>query len=331
MNYIEALELFDAGAAIAPRTKAIYHKAIEHFIAFINSINGPALNDLGQHPQDAGLLERFALWLLNEHEGVQATSTVHTYVAGVSRWFQWLLDYGHLPQAYPLNRAKRMLKDALKNSIFEYDPAPPLPPEGIDRLIYYYDGQQMPEKLNDPAAKARWRVTNHRNRAILRVLAETGGRASEVASLNVKSFPPVAFGADVWRVPVVGKGRKGYDLRFNHALPSIKDYLIQRHGLYGGDSFPALFISHRPGKSTGDRITRNSLWHIVNYAAGKLGLGKVRVHDFRHWRATQLVNEGVPLEVVRDYLGHRSIITTERFYAKVKEARVDAAAMLPLT
>jgi integrase len=64
---------------------------------------------------------------------------------------------------------------------------------------------------------------------------------------------------------------------------------------------------------------------VVDAARRALGLPSMHPHDFRHYRATQLVNAGEPLDVVQDYLGHRSVETTRAYYARTKEKRVDEA------
>lgn len=43
------------------------------------------------------------------------------------------------------------------------------------------------------------------------------------------------------------------------------------------------------------------------------GMPEVRFHDLRHSCASLLVNMGVPLEVIRDILGHTTVKTTERY------------------
>ena len=43
-------------------------------------------------------------------------------------------------------------------------------------------------------------------------------------------------------------------------------------------------------------------------------------HSFRHYRATQLLNEGMPLESVQAYLGHQDIATTRKVYAHTHTA-----------
>ena len=40
-------------------------------------------------------------------------------------------------------------------------------------------------------------------------------------------------------------------------------------------------------------------------------------HDFRYYRATELLREGVPVEVVQEYLGHADISTTRSVYAPI--------------
>jgi integrase len=52
-------------------------------------------------------------------------------------------------------------------------------------------------------------------------------------------------------------------------------------------------------------------------------VGHVRPHDLRHTYASWLVQDGVPIQAVRDLLGHQSLITTQR-YAKLGDTQWDA-------
>jgi integrase len=59
----------------------------------------------------------------------------------------------------------------------------------------------------------------------------------------------------------------------------------------------------------------------VKTAAKAQGLSAITSpHSFRHYRATQLLNEGMPLESVQAYLGHASPATTRVVYAHTKTA-----------
>ena len=112
-------------------------------------------------------------------------------------------------------------------------------------------------------------------------------------------------------------------LRFTAPTLSVmRDYLSGRKD--PGDS--ALFVSHaktRP-EYRGTPLSPNAAWRIIRKAADDLGLPQIHPHDFRHWRATQMLREGVPIDQVQRYLNHRSLRTTQ-LYAKTAERQVDEA------
>ena len=56
------------------------------------------------------------------------------------------------------------------------------------------------------------------------------------------------------------------------------------------------------------------------------GLPRIRLHDCRHTAATVLLEEGVPLKVVSERLGHSSIAITGDLYQHVTEHMQDQAA-----
>ena len=61
----------------------------------------------------------------------------------------------------------------------------------------------------------------------------------------------------------------------------------------------------------------------------ELGIEGVRLHDLRHFTATQLLAAGVPVKTVAGRLGHSNAATTLNVYAHALEASdVDAAHLL---
>jgi site-specific recombinase XerD len=145
----------------------------------------------------------------------------------------------------------------------------------------------------------------------MHTLYASAGRVSEVASLTRAQ---VADGR-VSEILITGKGNKQRMLFLTpESLAAIRAYCNARN-----DPYPALFISHRKGK--GQALTRMSIWRAVKQATHALGLSKITSpHSFRHYRATQLLNEGMPLESVQAYLGHASPETTRIVYAHTKTA-----------
>jgi site-specific recombinase XerD len=76
-------------------------------------------------------------------------------------------------------------------------------------------------------------------------------------------------------------------------------------------------VSHSR-RANGKRLTTRSVQRIVGTAVAALNLDdSLTPHDFRHYRATELLREGVPVEVVQEYLGHADISTTRSVYAPI--------------
>jgi site-specific recombinase XerD len=280
---------------------------------------------------DAPVLLAFAEWLLSESG--YAPATVRLRLAGVGRWLQYLDDYGWLPAEFPLAKAQRMVRDELRAHHHGRGTAPE-PPAGIEEVLEYYEQQQPTGRLAeldpDHPRRRRWELVRLRNHALIMALAESGGRVSEVLSLDLSNLavrdlePPYDT---IVRVRVVGKGKHRYDLRLHLALPALAAYISARGpDLRAEKGRVPVFISHDP-RAEGKRMSRTAAWRVVAGAARGCGLRRIHPHDLRHWRATQLVNAGQPLDVVQDYLGHRSVETTRSYYARTDPRRVDEAAI----
>jgi integrase len=317
-SYSRAIDLFFS--ALSDRsTASVLPVQKTHYVS-VEEIPLDTLSD-----DDAPMFLHFVQWLLSPGTGKKGDkrpykpSTVELRLAGVLNWFQFLDDHGWLPPSFRLAKATRIVRDELRAK--PAHSGPPRPPEHIEEVIYYYDSLELPRHLRKPDVDQerirRWELTQLRNRALLHALAETGGRISELLSLNLDDFPErYLHQQEVLRVEVLGKGGHTYYLRFLDTLHPIRDYIHAR----GSDlrATPQgkvpLFVSHDP-RYDGTRMSRIVGWRIVQRAARALGLRHITPHDFRHWRATQLINAGHSLDVVQDYLGHRSVETTRAYYA----------------
>ena len=351
MTFGEARDAYLNRATLkSAHTLSSYRRAIELFLTFLKDRSDdyklPIQEDHIHQSEDiplkalsegdAPIFLRFAQWLLSPSSGTSGDkrpykpATVELRIAGIQNWFQFLDDHGWLPADFKLAKAERIIRDELRSQPSRS--GPPSPPEHIEEVIYYYDSLQPPKSLQKPDANQdrlrRWELTRLRNRALLHTLAETGGRISEVLSLNLADFPErYLHRQDVLRVEVLGKGGHSYYLRFFDSLPAVREYIHARgadlKATTRGDI--PVFISHDP-RYDGARMSRIVAWRIVQRAARALGLRSITPHDFRHWRATQLINAGHSLDVVQDYLGHRSVETTRAYYAHTDPLRVDDAA-----
>ncbi len=144
-----------------------------------------------------------------------------------------------------------------------------------------------------------------RDKALLSTLYASGLRVSEIIELNIQN---VMYKESIVRV--LGKGNKERIVPIGDtALALINRYIIQlRHQLSDkGKSNGILFLN-----SKGRKLTRMTIWNILNHNAIKSGVNKkVSPHVFRHSFATHLLEGGADLRSVQEMLGHSDITTTQ--------------------
>jgi len=69
------------------------------------------------------------------------------------------------------------------------------------------------------------------------------------------------------------------------------------------------------------RMTRNNYYPRIKHLAQKAEIPRFCLHQLRHSIATHLLEQGMKIEKVRDFLGHKSIDTTQRYTYGVKWER----------
>ncbi len=249
-----------------------------------------------------------------------AARTIHSYTRPLLGFFTLLESCAAIPFRTETVRAE--LARALPRLPETVAPTPP----DLRRLVNFYD---RPPAEHDRTP--RLRLIRLRNAALLHLLFSTGGRISEILSLNVGH---VYRDRQVQsRVPVWGKGRRaGVLFVRRHAERSIDIYLRARESLVS--SMP-LFESY-DRRTAGTRLSRSSGWRIVHDAAqavaaqieleGKYDeaalLRTASPHTFRHFVGFHLLNEGVELAEVSQILRHRSVEVTRNFYARYKDEQL---------
>ncbi len=287
---------------------------VERFLAHLQGVSentraayraGLALAVQSELAINTDILQRFGQILEKRRF---ARTTRQLYLTALRRLLEWLEAEDLLPGDFSRARAIARLKTAQGKARMGYrhrQPDPELP-----RIVTYYDSLPLPSPTDPTSARRHLELL--RDRAIMHTLYASAGRVSEIASLTRAQVADGRLG----EVLVTGKGEKQRMLLLTpEAQAAIRRYCEARQ-----DAHPALFISHRRGK--GQPLTRMSIWRIVKRAAKALGLSQkgCSPHMFRHYRATQLLNEGMPLESVQAYLGHSSPHTTRVVYAHTRTA-----------
>jgi integrase/recombinase XerD len=146
-----------------------------------------------------------------------------------------------------------------------------------------------------------------RDLALMTLLYETGARVQELIDLqfedvNLRSCPTVTLH---------GKGNKSRVVPIGHDVVQIlKKYLSDNQI---SDPETPVFTNKQHKK-----LTRVGVQYIVDKyvarghaAEGSMFHGKITNHSFRHSKSMHLVEAGVNLIYIRDFLGHTSVTTTE--------------------
>lgn len=146
-----------------------------------------------------------------------------------------------------------------------------------------------------------------RDRAILEILFSTGLRIAELIALNREQFKNLENKEDL-EIGVIGKGNHPRTVYFSErALGWLKKYLKTRD-----DDEKALFINYRRRNGSDARLTPRSVERLVKRYATLANIPFFTTpHTLRHSMATDLLNQGVDLRIIQEFLGHRNIATTQ--------------------
>jgi site-specific recombinase XerD len=150
-------------------------------------------------------------------------------------------------------------------------------------------------------------VDGLRDRAILEILFSTGLRIAELTALNYEQFKNIEKKTDL-EIGVIGKGNHPRTVYFSErALTWLKKYLKTRD-----DEEKALFINYRRRNGSEARLTPRSVERLVKRYATLANVPYFTTpHTLRHSMATDLLNQGVDLRIIQEFLGHRNIATTQ--------------------
>jgi site-specific recombinase XerD len=151
-----------------------------------------------------------------------------------------------------------------------------------------------------------------RDLAIIAVLYECAARVQELIDLTASNLHVLNSSS---YMELRGKGNKLRKIPIADAVSEIiKAYINSCHIRQPDDP---LFVNSQKKK-----LTRAGVQHIINKyidLARERNSGlfrqKITNHSFRHSKAMHLLEAGVNLVYIRDFLGHSSVTTTE-IYAK---------------
>lgn len=170
--------------------------------------------------------------------------------------------------------------------------------------------QVVKEVLSDEdMEKLRENCPTIRELAIVDMLYSTGIRVGELVNINISDI-----NFQERSCIVLGKGNKEREVYFDaKAKLHLEEYLKNRT-----DNNSALFVAKiKPYQ----RLSISQIEYLMRKLGEICKIHKVHPHKFRRSCATLAIDKGMPIEQVKQLLGHTKIDTTMH-YAQVKQENV---------
>ncbi len=166
------------------------------------------------------------------------------------------------------------------------------------------------EQLKALVKAAQTSSQSKRDLALLYLILDTGLRASEICSIQLKD---VAISDRAIRV--LGKGDKERTVYFNPlTYRAIRAYLRLRNVDFDEDYQEFLFVS-KSGLTAGQPLTRSGVYQTISKLCEAAGItdGKKGPHRGRHSFATEMIRNGAYQDTVQQILGHSDPKMTQRY------------------
>jgi integrase/recombinase XerD len=165
--------------------------------------------------------------------------------------------------------------------------------------------------LSRPEINALYAATvTHRERAALALFYGCGLRRNEAVTLNIND---IHFGTQLLYVRE-GKGCKRRVIPMSEKVAAdLKNYYHQERYNYAikNKKEEAAFLLNNKGSRMLGLGYDKLLKEIITGSAAAHLKGQVSLHHLRHSIASHLLENGVPIEYVRDFLGHGSLNVTQ--------------------
>lgn len=150
---------------------------------------------------------------------------------------------------------------------------------------------------------------------------DAGARAQEVCDLCIGDITI----SKTSKIKLHGKGNKTREIPISQDVTKlIKKYMNERSKNFTDNRNESFFPSQRADKMTTACI-RNIVHKYVSIARSvnptlftEEGYSP---HSFRHSKAVHMLEAGIPLIYIRNFLGHETVSTTE-VYARISQASV---------
>lgn len=275
-------------ANVSENTIISYKYAFVSLFQFVNKKYKKEISTLELKDLNKETIEKYLEYL--EKEKNNSISTVNQRLAAIKSFFNYLtiedIEYISLCNEIHSIKIKKTKQETIKY----------LSKEGIKEIL------SLPKTSIENGV---------RDLAILTLLYDSGARVQELVNIKIKD---IDFNKKT--VYLFGKGRKARIVPLISQTIKILEKYIKIYNIPINSDNLLFYNSQK------EALTRMGITYIikkyVSIARNKNPLDfqiNVTPHTFRHSKAMHLLESGVNLIYIRDFLGHESVTTTE-IYAR---------------
>jgi len=288
---------------LSSNTIKAYRDVFTLLLRFCRDVRGIAPDKLRLEQVDVSLVEAFLDHLERERKCLPCTrnhrlATLHAFFRYVQAE-----DPAHMLQcqrilAIPLRRHART-------------------------TVSYLSKEELVEILAQPDLRT---AQGRRDAVLLSILYDTGGRVQELIDLSVGDVrldPPA-------QLRPLGKGRKTRAVPLMEStVQLLRDHIQEKHL-----DRPEQFCKPLFQNARNQRLSRSGIRYILKkYLAKAQSKGQtlnrpVSPHTLRHTKGMHLLQSGVSLEMIRDFLGHVDVKTTQIYATANLEMKRNALEKL---
>ena len=275
---------------LSPNTIKAYRDVFTLLLRFCRDVRAIALERLSLAQIDAPLVEAFLDHLANDRHA--AVRTQNHRLAALHAFFRYVQS--EVPER--LLQSQQILAIPLRRH--------------ARSNVGYLSKEYLAQILAQPDLHTR---AGRRDAVLLSVLYDTGARVQELIDLStgdVRLDPPP-------QVRLMGKGRKMRAVPLMDATVELLRDHRRDNNLDRPEHADKPLFQNRQGA----RLSRSGVRYLLQKYVQPVrrdhpGFTQpVSPHSFRHTKGMHLLQSGVPLEIIRDFLGHVDVKTTE-IYAR---------------
>lgn len=268
-------------------TRAAYSHSYLEFYTFCNSMHGIRPDRLDFKDINRHMIEEFCIWLENTKNNTANTRNLR--LSALHALFRYI--------ALECTEYIPICRDVLSVPMKKVLVKPPS----------YLTKHEMTQLLAQPDTGNE---AGRRDLAILMTLYDAALRAEELLTLKngdilLNSSPTIK---------ITGKGNKQRIVPITKITAETLCRYMKDSGMLQKPE-NILFTN-----SSGNALTRMGITYILKKYTGSAKLPmiyipsrKISPHAIRRSKATHLIQSGVNIYYIRDFLGHTSIVTTERY------------------